>query len=62
LFQFFCGIAKIAPSGQKLFSLIINELDTTFKNSGKFIWISQNKSSIFASSKSMKVLTKTKSK
>lgn len=55
LFQFFAGWLK-------LFSLIINELDTTFKNSSKFIWSNQNKSSIFVLSNSMKGLFKTKIK
>lgn len=40
--------------------MIINELDTTFKNSGKFIWSNQNKSSIFVSSKQLSIDLKTK--
>ena len=42
--------------------LIINKLANIFKNIDKFIWISQNKSSIFVLSNTMKCLCKKKIK
>lgn len=38
---------KIFAGGLNFFYLIIKELGNTFKNISKFIWISQNKCSIF---------------
>jgi len=62
LFKNFRAVATFSIFGTKIISLIINKLDTTFKNSSKFIWISQNKSSIFVSSKQLSIDIKTKIK